>query len=88
MYIIFSRGKTTNDRAEVDTNYQMWGVSQDILQKIEIPIVSGKTCRKEYGIFRKDTLLCAGAEEGELVLESFKLENLFLSIRIIAQQDM
>ena len=58
------RGKTTNDRAEVDTNYQMWGVSQDILQKIEIPIVSGKTCRKEYSIFRKDTLLCAGAEEG------------------------
>ena len=58
------RGKTTNDRAQVDANYQMWGASQDILRKIEIPIVSGKNCRNEYGIFRKDTLLCAGAEEG------------------------
>ena len=44
----------------------MWGASQDILRKIEIPIVSGKNCRNEYGIFRKDTLLCAGAEEGKL----------------------
>ena len=46
----------------------MWGASQDILRKIDIPIVSGKKCRNEYGIFRKDTLLCAGAEEG-----SFKM---------------
>ena len=47
----------------------MWGASQDILRKIEIPIVSGKNCRNEYGIFRKDTLLCAGAEEGKLKVE-------------------
>ena len=47
----------------------MWGASQDILRKIEIPIVSGKNCRNEYGIFRKDTLLCAGAEEGKLNVE-------------------
>ena len=64
-YVKLCRGKTTNDRAEVDTNYQMWGVSQDILQKIEIPIVSGKTCREEYSQRWKDTLLCAGAEEGK-----------------------
>ena len=43
----------------------MWGVSQDILQKIEIPIVSGKICREEYSQRWKDTLLCAGAEEGK-----------------------
>ena len=48
----------------MDENYKMWGASQDILRKIDIPIVSGKKCRNEYGIFRKDTLLCAGAEEG------------------------
>ena len=66
---LFFRGKTTNDRAQVDANYQMWGASQDILRKIEIPIVSGKNCRNEYGIFRKDTLLCAGAEEGKLYID-------------------
>ena len=79
-YVKICRGKTTNDRAEVDTNYQMWGVSQDILQKIEIPIVSGKTCREEYSQRWKDTLLCAGAEEGKnYKICSFLIELIIFS---------
>ena len=57
----------------MDENYKMWGASQDILRKIDIPIVSGKKCRNEYGIFRKDTLLCAGAEEGTFNILDNKL---------------
>ena len=48
----------------MDANYNISGSAQDILRKIEIPVVSGKECRDEYGIFRKDTQLCAGAEAG------------------------
>ena len=65
-YSLTHRGRTTNDLAQVDNNYNISGAASDVLQTIEIPIVSGKDCREEYRIFKKDTQLCAGAEAGKL----------------------
>ena len=76
-YSLTHRGRTTNDLAQVDNNYNISGAASDVLQTIEIPIVSGKDCREEYRIFKKDTQLCAGAEAGKLTVISI-LVNLII----------
>ena len=65
------RGRTTNDREAFILKYNTSGVLHEILQRIDIPIVSGIDCGKEYGVFKKDTQLCAGTEEGNDLLHDY-----------------
>ena len=58
-------GRISNNERFNLRNFQLFGAGSRTLQKVEIPVVSPEVCDDKYGLFNKDTQLCAGGVPGK-----------------------